>query len=236
MSMSSSVHMRDVVAASPDPWETADLDALIGIFDECFPGHPHVRAELRANAEQPSMRGDRTVHQILATVDGHPAGFVVVHANLRRGVGLIHFLGVREPFRGARGSDRSLASHLVERAVAVAFADGVHANRPLIYGVVAESEDDWLPTWRHWGFTPIDIAYVEPFHGMHWATHGEATFFEMTLVRYPNPLAEDDPSAGQVAAVSAFSLDHYLLPADHPRIAPLLGSRSTDMSLPPLSP
>lgn len=226
--MSSIVQMRDLVAGSPDPWDADDLEALIELFMECFPGHPHVVAELRANADEPAMRGDRTVHQILATVDGSAAGFVVVHANLRRHIGLIHFLGVRTSFRGSRRDDRSVASHLVSRALTVACADGEQAGHELVHGVVAESEDEWLPIWHHWGFTRIDVPYVEPFHGMHWSALGEPTFFDMTLVRKPHPVGSGDPHAAQVAAVSAFSIDHYRLPADHPRIAPLLGPHPTE--------
>lgn len=220
--MASDLTFLDVVADSADEWSPSHLDALTALLQQCFPGHPHVIEELRGNASSRSTRTDRIVHQILAMRHGEPLGFIVAHANIARQIGVIHFLGIDESARGTRVDGQSLAGHLLNAGTVAVFADGERCGRPLVHGVVAESEPEWLPVWEHWGFSPLPVDYAEPFHGMHWADHGEARFFGMTLMRQANPAYDVSINDAIRAAVMAFSVDHYLLSAEHPRIAPML--------------
>lgn len=212
----------DVVADNPGGWADRDLDDLVALLQECFPDHPHVAAELRANAARPPMHSDRLVHQIVAIQHENPLGFIVIHANTARHIGLIHFLGIKKQARGTRINGTSLARNLVAAGVQAVYDDGVRLGLPLRYGVVAESEPEWMPVWEHWGFAPLPVDYAEPYHGMHWPKYGQPSFFEMTLMRQGNPAYEVSVEDATIAAVMAFSVDHYLLPVDHPRVAPML--------------
>ena len=80
--------------------DSAHLEELLELHSQTFPGHPHVLEELRANASNPREQEKVVIHQILVVVDNVPAGFVVVHSNKERKVGLIHFLAVAPEFRG----------------------------------------------------------------------------------------------------------------------------------------
>jgi hypothetical protein len=220
--MVSDLTFLDVVADGTDEWNSSHLAALTALLQQCFPGHPHVVEELRENASSTSTRTNRIVHQILAMRHGEPLGFIVVHANIARQIGVIHFLGIDKSARGTRVEGESLARHLIRAGTVAVFADGERCDRPLIHGVIAESEPEWLPVWEHWGFTPLPIDYAEPYHGMHWADHGEADFFEMTLMWQANPAFDVSIDDAIDASVMAFSVDHYLLPINHSRVAPML--------------
>ena len=200
--------------------DSADLDALLALHRRWFPTHDHVQAELVDNAHQPPHRGHLVVHQVLA-----PAGFIVVHTNLRRRVGVIHFLAVDEEFRPVTVDGRRLALALVDHAVNLVTRDGVEFVDGNIVGVVAESEDDLVRVWASWGFDALPIDYAEPYFGMHWPDHGDPTFFAMTLVGLVLPQGsnggENPTSLGQAGA-AAFLLDHYVLPPDHPRVTTAL--------------
>jgi hypothetical protein len=81
-----------------------------------------------------------------------------------------------------------------------------------------------LAHWRKLGHVSVpSIDYREPYHGKHWRDAGPLNFFPMV----PNVKITDAglrrPLGDVVsAAVSAFLLDHYLLPADEPTVAGVL--------------
>jgi hypothetical protein len=223
-----------VDVTGPDgPPHLADLLAL---HRRHFPGHAHVLPELEENAVLAPERGGLVVHQVVAYVAGAPVGFVVVHANLDRSIGLIHFLAVDEALRGvplAAGPDEdrppaglrpTAASTLVARAEALVEAAGVRAGRPVRFGTVAESEPDVVSSWRRWGYGTLEVAYAEPYFGRHWADHGPPTFFEMTLVHRGGAYAGAPLDAVARAACDAYLLDHYRLPADHPKVEAIVAS------------
>lgn len=213
--------VTDLVGLGDDLGGAADLDRLLALHRKWFDDHPHVQPELVDNARLPSRRGHLVVHQFLATVRGEAAGFAVVHANLRQQVGLIHFLAVEPDFRRYPIAGRNLPHHLVDLACAQVQSDGVAFGRPIVHGTVAESDADLVDTWGRFGFTELSTDYAEPYHGMHWAEHGPATFFDMTLVGRD---MRDGPAAAARAAATAFLVDHYRLPVTHPRVVLALAS------------
>ena len=202
--------------------DSAAVDELLALHRRWFPTHSHVQAELIDNARRPRLRGQLVVHQILALVDDQPAGFIVVHTSLRRRIGLIHFLAVDEEFRPVTTHGQRLAPALVDHAVSRVHEDGIAQNLVISNGVTAESEDALISVWAAWGFDALPVDYAEPYFGMHWAAHGEPTFFPMTLVGCGLPDQSYDRESAGRAAAEAFLLDHYQLPADHPRVVQAL--------------
>lgn len=204
------------------------LAVLLQLHRRHFPTHGHVLVELEANAVHPMPTDDLVVHQVLATVDDVPAGFIVVHANLARSIGIVHFLAVEEQFRGVPlgSTPRStVAAFLVEAGEDLVTGDGTRLGRPVRLGMVAESDIEVTKAWKQWGYAPLNITYAEPYFGRQWADHGPPEFFDMALVsnaarNVPDAIEKQDPSPAEVAraASEAFLVDHYRLDPDHPRV------------------
>lgn len=196
-----------------DSRDEKSLAQLIAIHSDSFPTHTHVIAELRENAALPLHRDNVVVHQLLAVVDGVPAGIAVVHSNLNYRVGLIHFLAVVPQFRGRDIDGKRMSTRLVECAVDLVYADIDQSQvAGSFVGVVAESDPGLISSWEAWGFRPLPIPYREPFFGKHWRDHLPLDFFDMTLVGLT---ARDNTDELARAGAAAFLLDHYRLPVDH---------------------
>jgi hypothetical protein len=184
------------------------FDDLVGLHASLFPAHAHVHSEFADWRACSGRTHDRIAHLLVTYVDGVPAALLVLHLNLPRRVGLVHFLGVAPTHRAARTGRPSLASALLARAWDLCTA--AFAGEWL--GLVAESEPDLVALWRSWGYAALDVEYAEPHHGMHWPAFGPPTFFRMDLVGRPTGTAP----ALAAAALEAFLIDHYRLPDDHP--------------------
>jgi len=193
------------------------VQAVVDLHLRWFGDYAYAVPELLENGELPASRGDRIVHQVLALVDGQPAGYVIVHTNTRRRIGVIHFLAVDEGFRSVEVRGNRLAQALVEHARALVAADSREVGPVL--GIGAEAEEDMVPVWEHWGFRRLDVDYHEPHFGVRWPEHGDPTFFDRTLVAAPVGDDSLDPAACARALAAAFLLDHYRLPPDHPEVA-----------------
>jgi hypothetical protein len=187
------------------------LDGLVGLHARLFPAHQHVHPEFAEWRDRSGRDQDRIVHLLVTYVDDAPAALLVLHLNLPRRVGLVHFLGVAPDQRAAHTGRPSLAGALLARAWDLCTA--AFAGEWL--GLVAESEPDLLALWQSWGYTDLSVEYAEPHHGMHWSAFGPPTFFRMELVGRPTSSAPALASA----AVEAFLIDHYRLPDGHPVVA-----------------
>ena len=196
--------------------DEARLSQMVELHRRWFPEHGHVVPDLEENFASDRRRGDVVVHQLLAEVDGVPAGYTVVYSNLRMSIGLVAFLAVEPEFRGRVIGPSTTAHQLVLAARDIVHADGVAAGRPITNGLAAESDPDIIPSWQRWGFTDLDVEYSEPYFGSHWKAHGEPHFFPMTLVNdvvTAHPQRREEISR---AAAAAFHLDYYGLPSGHP--------------------
>lgn len=207
-----------------EPTATAcpeNVDALVELHQRWFPDYGYAIDEIRDNASGANGRDDRVVHQVLAFVDDVPAGFILIHSNLLRRVGLIHFIAVEQKFRSLEPGGQRLSAALVSHGVELVTADLARAGDGPTLGVTAETEEAMIPVWERLGFAVLPFPYAEPHFGVQWAAHGEPTFFDRTLVGTPIDSGPYDLEAAGRASASAFLLDHYLLPSDHPAVAML---------------
>jgi hypothetical protein len=208
--------VEPTTSASPE-----HVDALVMLHQRWFPDYGYAIDEIRDNASGVNGRDDRIVHQVLVFVDDVPAGFILIHSNLLRRVGLIHFIAVEQEFRSLSHDGQRLSAALVSHGVSLVAADLARAGDSPTNGVVAETEEAMIPVWERLGFAVLPFPYAEPHFGVQWAAHGEPTFFDRTLVGTPIDSGPYDFEAAGKAGASAFLLDHYLLPSDHPAVAML---------------
>ena len=210
------IFLEPMASASPE-----HVDALVELHQRWFPDYGYAIDEIRDNASGVNGRDDRIVHQVLAFVDEVPAGFILIHSNLLRRVGLIHFIAVEQEFRSLDHGGQRLSAALVSHGVSLVAADLARAGDGPTHGVTAETEESMIPVWERLGFAVLPFPYAEPHFGVQWAAHGEPTFFDRTLVGTPIDSGPYDLEAAGRASASAFLLDHYLLPSDHPAVAML---------------
>ncbi len=198
----------------------APLEQLLTLHLHHFPDHAHVGDELRLARRVGPHDPDVIIHAWLLHVDSVPVGFVIFHTNLRRRIVLQHFVGMDEDTR-AQLPFRWI-SHLSDAVVETGVLDAETHGLELL-GAMGENPPQHEAAWHRLGYRTIDVDYREPNHGMHWAEFGPITYFPMTaMVRLTT--AGDQVPFDQVAtaAVSAFLLDHYQLPADDPTVTAIL--------------
>ena len=203
------IDIVDVVDPSTDK---RHLGALAEIHLRHFPGHGHVASETEALRTDP-RHGDLR-HAWLFLMNGQPIGETIFGSVAHRATALMHFVVVEAEYRPQL--PLGWFADLID-AVEVTAADDLRAHGVELRGIIAEVDSDATARWLRTGFAVLPIDYLEPHHGMHWATHGEPTFFAMTPVLKRTAAGAAAP-LGEVAedAIAAFLLDHYRLDADHP--------------------
>lgn len=193
-------------------------EAVVELQGRWFGEYDYALDDVRANASLPALRDGIVHHQRLVLVDDEVAGYIVFHTNLRRRVGLGHFMAVDPTFRG-----RGIAKALEYHAIDVVVDDGrAHSTELLAY--VGEMERHMVPVFETWGFVAMPVDYAEPYHGASWPDFGEPTFFDRVLMAHPLPGVALDIPAVAHAGSAAFLIDHYRLPHDHPVVLRCLGS------------
>lgn len=203
-----------------DPAPVERLHQLQAIHAEHFPDYLHVLDELehdwRAGSDDPAV----VVHQLLLLHDDDPVGEFVVHTNLRRGIVLRHYLAVRERARPLLHP--GWVTHLVSAVADLGQRDTAAAGVPLL-AMTSEVQERHLAGWRRLGHRPLEIGYAEPRWGKGWREHGAPQLLPITPVVLLLHDGQERPF-GEVAlaGVSAFLLDHYRLPSDHPQVAEIL--------------
>lgn len=197
----------------------APVDRLLDLIRELlrhFPDHAHVAGEL-AQAWSGDWPDDGVViHAWLLELADEPVGFTVFHTSLRRGVVLQHFVGMDVEAR----PDLPLrwVKYLADAVFATGIRDCEERGRTLL-AAMGENHPEHARTWERFGYTSIDIDYLEPLHGRHWREYEERSFFPMTTQIRLTDAGREQPFGEVVhAAASAFLLDHYLLPEDDPTV------------------
>jgi hypothetical protein len=195
------------------------LRQLADIHLRYFAGHEHVIGEI-AEAFTRWPDDEVVVHPWLLLVDDVPVGEYICHANLRRGIVLMHFLAMDHDARRTLPDD--WRPRATEAARAVATRDAAARGRELV-GMMAEipPEQYWL--WEPMGFHAADIGYLEPRHGRHWPEYDDGIFMPMQAIVRRIDAGEALPlSAVATAGLEAFLIDHYRLPRDHPVVATVM--------------
>ena len=200
------------------------LRQLQTVHQRWFPDHPHVVEEMAAAWVSGRFDPDIAVHQWLLLHDDVPCGLFIFHVNLRLGIVLRHFLAMDEQVRAMLADDwvRHLIAACEKQAEADAAAEGVQ-----IYALMSEIGSDQPRLLAHWGALGHQafpkLGYQEPYHGKHWADHGEPVYFPMIANIYLTPAGRARP-VGEVIerAVRAFLVDHYRLSPEHPVVAGIL--------------
>jgi hypothetical protein len=213
----------DVVDVLPGTDHTR-LTQLQGIHALTFADHSHVLVEMEQAWSEGSFDPGIIVHQWLLLHEGEPVGEFVFHTNLRRAITVRHFLAMDKDVRAAL--PLGWAAQLVDAAQRQSEEDA-QSRGIEIMALMSEIDPDQprlLAHWRRLGHVSVpSIDYREPYHGKHWRDAGPLAFFPMV----PNIKITDAglrrPLGDVVsAAVSAFLLDHYLLPADEPMVAGII--------------
>lgn len=189
------------------------LGALIGVHARHFPAYPYVTDQLVAGTDLP----DTIRHAWLLQVNGRPAGEFLFHTCLRRRIVQIHYVGM----------DRSAAAELpvdwladvTDAALATSRADAGRRGVELL-GMAGEmfSTPRDFRRWRRKGFLILAMDYREPVAGRDWRLAPDE-FNPLTIgLRMTDAGRAADPLVVLNAALSAFLLDYYGLPADHPEV------------------
>lgn len=203
--------------------DESDLAELKTIFLTCFPEYAFFVPEIDEAFREPERSGERIVHQVIAYVEGVPAGIVVMHTNLQRRVNLIHFIAVLEKFRGPIPGDSSLARRIIEfaglQAAQASLRRGVDTN----HGFVCESYAESVEIWERLGYTTLCSDYAEPNYGRDWALHGEPELLSRILMGQLLPASDSSNADLRQAGIEAFLLDHYHLPRNNLKVTELLG-------------
>lgn len=189
------------------------LGALIGVHARHFPDYPYVTDRLVAQAEPQ----DTVAHAWLLCVNGRPAGEFLFHTCLRRGIAQLHYVAL-DPAGSAQlplgwladVTDTALATSVTEAA-----AQGVE-----LLGMAGEmfSTPRDYRRWRRKGFLILAMDYREPVAGRDWRFRPN-DFRGLTIgLRLTEAGKTADPELVLDAVLSAFLLDYYGLPADHPEV------------------
>jgi hypothetical protein len=200
------------------------LEQLQAIHTGYFAGHEHVLAEMEQAWAEGGFDPDIVVHQWLLLHDGDPSGEFIFHTNLRRGIVVRHFLAMDASVR--KELAKGWAGDLIIAAQRQSERDARDRGVEILalMSEIAPDEPRLLAHWRDLGHVSVpSIDYREPYHGKDWPDFGEPRFFAMTPNVKLTEAGHRRP-LGEVmhAAVSAFLLDHYLLPSDDPTVAGIL--------------
>ena len=214
------IHIVDVLAGTGGE----RLEQLQGIHSSFFPDHSHVLAEMAQAWSEGNFDDDIVVHQWLLLSAGAPAGEFVFHTNLRRGVTVRHFLAMDENVRSSL--PRGWAGRLVDAAARQSDEDASSRGVDIValMSEIGPDQPNLLAHWRELGHVSVpSIDYREPYYGKHWADYGDPQFFPMIAnIRFTDAGLRRPPGEVVSAAVAAFLLDHYRLPADEPTVAAIL--------------
>jgi hypothetical protein len=208
------------------PVRVERLRQLQDIHARHFPDYLHVVDELEQDWRDGAADPAVVVHQLLLLHEDEPVGEFIVHTNLRRGIVLRHYLAVDEPARPLLRP--GWVTHLVDAVAELGRRDAAAAARPLL-AMTSEVQEHHLAGWRRLGHRPLDIGYAEPRWGKHWRDHGPVQMLPITPVvaLLPDGRVRPDGSPRPFAevahaGVTAFLVDHYRLPPDHPEVAAIL--------------
>jgi hypothetical protein len=224
------VSIWSVLGSADDP----RAGALLDLYSRLFPQYAHYVPRMRRRLGLPAEnRPGHVVHYWLVEVDGQPAGLRTFRYVRERRVGLAHALAVDPAFRDVAVDGQRLSMYLAHACLEQVIRDAGAGGDAPVLGMVNEVDSPRLMRhYRHYGIVELPAAYAEPLFPPE--QEGRSRALELALVRFlpmtlgflPHPELGPGPYSPEVISgfVQAFLIDHYGLPADHPRIQAVLDS------------
>lgn len=226
------LEVLDVTSAAMAPAVRAELfEEYAQWHRKYFPNHLYVIDDMREALEGQWPDPEVVVHLWIFRHEGRTHGFCITHTNLRRAIGMVHYVAFDEDYRHSlpRGWLVDLA-HAWQHTGQI---DCAEAGVDLL-GTMGEVSDRQVRTWLPSGYRPIGVDYREPRYGPHWAQHGAPDYFPMNPILSLTEMGRRAHYADVAgAALRAFLVDAYQLPEDDPTVAATLAQAA---ELPPTQP
>lgn len=214
--------------------DTARLEAMLDLYGRLFPQYAHYVPRMRRRAAYaPERRPGHVVHYWLVEVDGQPAGLRTFRYVQSRRVGLAHSLAVEPAFRELQVNGRRLSMYLVQACLEQIMEDALRTGAAPALGMVNEVDSPRLMEhYKRNGIRELPVRYVEPIFPADQpdSPAGDVLplirFEPMILGFLPNPQVNVNGfnHAMLVDFSSAFLIDHYGLPPEHPQVQAVLNS------------
>lgn len=197
-----------------------------------FPEHLYVIDDMRDALQGRWPDPQVVVHLWIFRFRGRTHGYSITHTNLRRAVGMVHFVAFDEDYRYSLPRGWLVDLHHAWQHTGQ--IDCAEAGADLL-GFMGEVSDRQVRTWLPSGYRPIGVDYLEPKYGRHWADHGAPEYFPMNPILALTEMGRRaDYSHVADAALRAFLLDAYQLPEDDPAVAITLAQAAELPAVQPL--
>lgn len=199
----------------PEPERGAVLvNELVGVHARNFAEYPQVMQELIGGLELP----DTIIHPWLIRLNGQPVGEFLFHTSLRRHVVQIHYVSMDADVRTV--APPGWLAHVTDAALATSVVEARQRGVELLgmAGEMYRTPADFR-RWRRKGFLILALDYAEPVGGRLWREHAGQRFNHLTIgLRLTHAGLEAGACVVLDAVLSAFLLDYYEMPADHPQV------------------
>ncbi len=204
------------------------IQSMLGLYERLFPQYQHYVPRMRRRAKfGEEHRAGHVVHYWLIEVDGQPAGLRTFRYVRGRHCGLAHALAIDPAFREVYVREKRLAVYIIYECLAQVIKDAKDRMDEPPLGIVNEVEPDRL--MEHYikaGLVQLPLTYVEPIFPPEQI--GMSRLEELAITRFspmhmgflPNPYIKLEKYSHVMISdfVSAFLVDHYGLPEDHPAV------------------
>jgi hypothetical protein len=210
------------------------VDAMLRLYAQLFPKYAHYVPRMKRRAEYgKEKRAGHIVHYWLVEVDGQPAAIRTFRYVRTRHFGLAHALAVDPAYREVTVNGQRLSIYLVQACLEQVIANSKWLGDEPALGMVNEVESPRL--MEHYvrnGIIELPVKYEEPIFPPEQKDRVREK--EMELIHFspmhlgflPNPALGIQAYTNQMINnfALAFLVDHYGLPADHPRVQAVLQS------------
>ncbi|MBK6646178.1 MAG: hypothetical protein IPG44_10615 [Anaerolineales bacterium] len=228
---------RTVIYELPGSGDGERIDAMLDLYQRLFPKYGHYIPRMRRRVQFGNEhRQGHVVHYWLVEVDGQPAAIRTFRYIRQRRCGLAHALAVDPQFREEEAGGRRLSMFVVHECLAQIIRDAGERGDPPVLGMVNEVEPARLMEhYQRNGLIQLPVNYREPIFPSE--APGRSRAEELKLVEFSpmhlgflkSPGIQIESYSREMIAdfTSAFLIDHYGLPEDHPVVVEIFNSIGT---------